>query len=353
MDTLRLLAAVSVIFSHSFPIVEGNEAREPFVRLLGPGNILGVYGVYVFFILSGFLITRSFVGRKSTLRYLASRCLRIFPALAVCLLLLTFVLGPALTDLSLLQYFGARATWKFLVTGLLLVNRGDSALPGVVFSTNNYGSLINGCLWTLGAEFACYLAVLLLGVVRLLRPSVLVALLALAIWTRWTGRGDALGYLALYFAAGALTFFLLQRGRLRSWVLWLCALGLLAGVLVQQLDITFAVCGAPLIITLGIRAPTWFGVGARYGDVSYGMYLYGWPIQEVWTRVLGDSATWWSVFALSLPFAGLCGFVSFHLLEKRALAKAGSVFLRPSDARMFKGPAHARLSRRRPGPARS
>jgi len=322
-DTLRLLAATSVIFSHCFAIVEGNEAREPFVRLLGPGNILGAYGVFTFFILSGFLITRSFVNRKSTLRYFASRSLRIFPALLACLLLLTFVLGPALTTMPLAQYFSARHTWKFLVSGALLFNRGDSALPGVVFSTNDYGYLINGCLWTLGSEFVCYLLVALLGWLRMLRPSVMAALLALGIWSRWTGRGDSLGALGEYFAAGALTFFIVERGWLRQGLLWACALALLAGGMFHRLDVSFGVFGAPLLISFAIRAPRWLGQGARYGDLSYGMYLYGWPIQQVWTRALAGRAEWWSVFLLSLPLAMLFGFVSWHVLEKPALAAAG------------------------------
>ena len=58
-DGLRLLAAFAVIFSHSYLIATGTEADEPFVRLLGPRNIIGLYGVFAFFSISGFLLARS------------------------------------------------------------------------------------------------------------------------------------------------------------------------------------------------------------------------------------------------------------------------------------------------------
>src|SRR3954471_20861336 len=59
-DALRLFAAVSVIFSHAFVVVEGSIVNEPLARLLGPGHIFGAYGVCTFFVISGFLICRSF-----------------------------------------------------------------------------------------------------------------------------------------------------------------------------------------------------------------------------------------------------------------------------------------------------
>ncbi|MEH7912070.1 hypothetical protein V7798_33650 [Rhizobium laguerreae] len=64
-----------------------------------------------------------------------------------------------------------------------------------------------------------------------------------------------------------------------------------------------------------IRLPTL----ERLGDVSYGTYLYGWPAEQVVNHALGPSSTWWAVFALSLPTAWLLGWLSWHLLEKRAL----------------------------------
>src|SRR4051794_7616018 len=91
-DTLRLLAASSVIFSHSFLIAEG-QSNDPFV---GPfGHTLGIYGVFVFFILSGLLVTQSMISCNSIASFSLKRLLRIYPGLVVCNVL-TLSFGAAL-----------------------------------------------------------------------------------------------------------------------------------------------------------------------------------------------------------------------------------------------------------------
>src|SRR5207237_3647354 len=104
-DTLRLLAASAVIFSHAFGITEGHERNEPFVRMLGAGQIAGLYGVYVVFIISGFLIPRSCLLRTTAIEYLVRRCLRVTPGLAVCAVICAFIVGAAFTTLPRAQYY--------------------------------------------------------------------------------------------------------------------------------------------------------------------------------------------------------------------------------------------------------
>src|SRR5690349_10790607 len=104
-DMLRLVAALSVILSHGFLIAQGTEKNDPLNLLTGNQCMLGLTGVFVFFAVSGFLVTQSFEQTRSPLRYLAKRVLRIFPAYLVCLLLTAFVLGPIVTTLPLGEYF--------------------------------------------------------------------------------------------------------------------------------------------------------------------------------------------------------------------------------------------------------
>ena len=82
-DALRLIAATSVIFSHSFLIAQGNQEHEPLILLTGNQSILGLAGVFVFFAISGFLVTQSYEQTRAPLRYLAKRALRVFPGLVV------------------------------------------------------------------------------------------------------------------------------------------------------------------------------------------------------------------------------------------------------------------------------
>src|SRR5690349_8642449 len=91
-DGVRLIAATSVVFSHAFLISTGTEREEPFIRLLG--SILGLYGVYTFFIISGFLLARSLAQDASVIRFAINRALRIYPGVVCCILITAFVIGP-------------------------------------------------------------------------------------------------------------------------------------------------------------------------------------------------------------------------------------------------------------------
>jgi peptidoglycan/LPS O-acetylase OafA/YrhL len=97
-DGIRLIAAVSVVFSHAFLIAEGTEENEPLSHLLGPGNIVGLYGVFTFFIISGFLLTRSLAANPDLIRFSINRVLRIYPGFVFCTVLTALLFGSLLTE---------------------------------------------------------------------------------------------------------------------------------------------------------------------------------------------------------------------------------------------------------------
>src|SRR5437763_14304960 len=93
-DLLRLLAALSVIFSHAFLLAENSQDHDPLMILTGGQAILGLCGVFMFFTISGYLISQSFEATRSPLVFLVKRALRIFPGLIACLAACVFVIGP-------------------------------------------------------------------------------------------------------------------------------------------------------------------------------------------------------------------------------------------------------------------
>ena len=179
-DALRLVAAVSVIFSHSFLIAEGTQKHEWLIRLTGNQSILGLTGVFVFFAISGFLVTQSFEETADPWRYLAKRALRIFPGLFVATLVSAFVLAPLVTTLAPGVYFSRPQPYHYVV-GNTLARSMVHELPGVMFVNNPVGLEVNGSMWTLRYEFMMYLMVLGLGVTRLLTLPVALLLLGLGI----------------------------------------------------------------------------------------------------------------------------------------------------------------------------
>src|SRR5436190_13103894 len=104
-DGLRLIAATSVLFSHAFLIAEGTEDGEPLRHLLGPGNIIGLYGVFTFFIISGFLLTSSLAKGVGAVQFSINRFLRITPGFLFCLATTSLLIGAAVTPLGFQAYY--------------------------------------------------------------------------------------------------------------------------------------------------------------------------------------------------------------------------------------------------------
>jgi peptidoglycan/LPS O-acetylase OafA/YrhL len=158
-NLIRMLAASAVLVSHAWPMVYGDGAVEPLEALTGYS--LGTFAVYVFFALSGFFISASFARSESVFGFVAARCLRLFPGLAVSLLLVALVMGPMVTSLSWTQYLAQWKTWTFLLRNETLVSV-QYTLPGV-FEANPFPA-VEGSIWTLIQEAMCYGLVFLAGI---------------------------------------------------------------------------------------------------------------------------------------------------------------------------------------------
>lgn len=306
-DLLRLLAAVAVIWHHSWVF-----AGQAPPRLFSMD--FGALGVGVFFVISGYLVTGSFQRSAGLGQYLVKRLLRILPGLVVSLAVTALLIGAWATHLPAEDYLQAPDTWLYIVRNGLLypVTYG---LPGV-FEANPTPQ-VNPSLWTLRFEFTLYLLVAALGVAGLLRAKVATALALVAAavtailtlvrpdlsgagWGRVALVGAQFGFL---FLAGAV---LRLRGRPPP--AWSLALAVL---LVTPL---WALGLPALVVRLGeMKAPR------LPADLSYGLYIYACPVQQA--LVMVGITSFWAGFAAVLPFAA----ASWFLVERPALGlKPGS-----------------------------
>jgi peptidoglycan/LPS O-acetylase OafA/YrhL len=320
-DALRLAAATTVIFSHAFLIAEGTEAHEPLILLTGRQSILGLAGVFVFFTISGFLVTESYETSGSPLRYLAKRALRIFPGLFAALLVSAFIIGPLVTTLALGVYLGHPQVYGYVV-GNTLLNLTVHELPGTLFVNNPVGLEINGSLWTLRYEFMMYLTVMALGMLRLLTARVSFGLLLLGLGClRWKSLAflGTWGWLLGFFAMGMLLY-KLRDSRIFDRRIALVALaGLVASVPLRQFIELFPVFGSYLAIYVALDRRLPLLHATRFGDLSYGLYIYGWPVEIMVAHLSGGRAAWWQLFLISLPLAALVAFLSWRLVEEPML----------------------------------
>lgn len=329
LNLLRMIAASAVLVSHSVPIALGGHVPEPLEELTG--HSLGWLAVAVFFVISGFLISRSYDRSARLAHWFAARAFRLFPALLVVLLLTVLVLGPAVTALPLVDYFTARGTLTYVPRNLSLAFL-QYPLPGV-FADNPFPRAINGSLWTLVYEVACYGGVLLAGLAGLFRRRrAFAAVLALYLvgyglvlagepWHGAMARLHVLAKLSFPFALGMAAYAWRERlvldGRfaLLLWALcvpaWFTPLFtqvFIAAIAYASLWLAYVPKGAMLAYN-------------RLGDYSYGVYLYAFPVQQLMAHLVPGQG-WAMNIALSLPVTLGCAVVSWHALEKGALAFA-------------------------------
>ena len=322
LDALRLGAAFLVLYSHQHAILG---LPEP--SFLG-WNTWGGAGVSVFFVLSGYLVWSSWLRDRRVVPFLVRRGLRIFPALWVVVALSVFVLGPWTSALGVAEYFRHPSTWRYLGNaGLAVVYR----LPGV-FSANALPEIVNGSLWSLPVEFMCYLVLAAIGW-GLFQVRKRHALVLAGVWWLTIGLASFAPQMwgvvytphfemVVLFAAGVLY------GQWRSEPFnrfeWTAVLGGL--VLFALLGSRGHERAAMLLVALALVHGAacwagWAGLGTRLGDLSYGVYIYAFPVQQALAHAARSKA--WP-FALALVVSStvtlLLALVSWHGVEKRALA---------------------------------
>src|SRR5260370_11096833 len=326
-DALRLVAAISVIFPPSFLIAEGTQNNEPLILLTGNQSILGLPGVFRFFATSGFLVTQSVEQTANPLHYLAKRALRIFPGLFIATLLSAFVLGPLVTALPLGAYLSRPEPYQYVI-GNTLLDQTVHELPGVSFVANPVGLEINGSLRTLRCEFVMYLMVLAVGVLRGLTLRLVLLLLAFGMvclhfnvldeleeWGWFFQVRSGWGWLVGFFAGGMIFYKLRDTRILDGRIAILALAGLALSIPLRQFILLFPVFGCYLALWLALNPRLPVIPAARFGDLSYGLYIYGWPVEEAVMWLSGGRAAWWQVFLIALPAASAIAFLSWPLFH--------------------------------------
>lgn len=326
LNLIRMLAASGVLVSHAYPIAAGPGTLQPFEA--ATGFTLGWICVAIFFAISGFLITRSFDRKPHVESWLAARIMRLFPGLVVVSVLIVLFYGPAFTTLSQAAYFGDPATWLYVPRNVTLVSL-QYGLPGV-FQDNPYPNAINGSLWTLVYEVACYLGVFLAGTLGLLasRGRFASALAVYAVACALTALPGAetmlhpkllaLRDLSFPFALGMA--FYVWRDRIALSYLLAVGLGLAAALLrpTPLFPPAFVIAIAYAVFVFGYRSS---GPLRRYnalGDYSYGTYIYAFPVQQAVVELAGPMTPLENML-LALPITLLLAVVSWYVVEKPGL----------------------------------
>jgi peptidoglycan/LPS O-acetylase OafA/YrhL len=334
-DFLRLFFAGMVIFSHSYAFLR---KAEPLGRWSHQTDA-GAFAVASFFIISGYLIMASWERSRSPLEYLRKRVFRIYPAYVTSVLVVAFVVAPLSTYGLTHPRFGWGEIANCCATLKKLEYPPGHRGPWAFQGTPSLG-LLNNPAWTIRYEFQCYLFIMLIGLVGLHRKRwTVLALfvvslgLSFAVARRWivgpprgltttaTPNLHAWASLAPPFLAGMVAW--LYRDKIRyHWAGALACLAVLVAGTWKGATWTVLVptAWAYIVFWFGGRPRGGLEKASKYGDFSYGTYLYACPVQAfvmmLYPKVTGFGVQPWALFCISLPIAIAVGAISYWGVER-------------------------------------
>ncbi len=332
-NIIRIIASIMVIYGHMSAIM-GLPVHAVY------GQAVSTIAVKIFFIISGYLITKSFMSDSNFGSYMVKRIFRIFPGLIAVVLFAVAIVGPIFTSLSLKEYIVNPVTRLYLRNIILYP---IYSLPGV-FENYTYPNAINGSLWSLPVEFAMYLLLPLLIVIykklKILKPGILAtALIFLAVdviktanypglrYVVWGNNlPDWLSLIPFFFIGSFLSF----KEFKKYFNLQLATALLVAGSLISvdyakseillfitlpYFILSFALCEKPIFCG-------WF----KKCDFSYGLYLYGFIIQQIMFNALKHynlSLNVMTIISVAVTF--VFAVLSWYIVEKPMQKLGGKV----------------------------
>ncbi len=327
-NLIRIIAATAVIFSHSFPLSIGKQGFEPVFSLLGIST--GEIAVNIFFITSGFLVTRSLLFRNNLHQFIVARVLRIYPALIISVLFCV-LLGLIVSTFGMKQYLTDNEIIKFIIYNSTIIITDYQTLPGV-FEQAPYGSSVNGSLWTLPWELRMYLVLLGIGVLitlsKGLKHKINYIILLIAVSStvinfnyhfnqevHWF-YSKAARFLSAFFLGGCLYTF--RHNILLSRRLLLCCCLLLVISFIVSKDflfISFTLLSPYIVLCIAYLPRGRILNYNKLGDYSYGIYIYAWPIQQTLAiSYIGIKPTEMMLFTFILTLT--LAIFSWHFIEK-------------------------------------
>ncbi|EOY1445936.1 acyltransferase family protein [Escherichia albertii] len=325
-DIVRLILALVVVFSH---IRDLNDINSRFFAIFS-----GDFAVECFFVISGYLIIRSFKKKQNIRRYIFSRGMRILPMYYVSIVSFFFILF-FISHLSVIEYLKEGGI-RYLIFNGIFLNFIQPSLPGV-FVDNPRISAVNGALWTIKVEILFYIFVpfFVLFVKKLNRYiiSIFMLFILLSIAFKWgvteyyqvlhipEQLANQLPAVLSYFLLGGLVNYL-NLSRVSKKIVFLLLIVSAFYLLLSNensLDFfvrPFAIAG--FILPICLQRNILINIPEKIGDLSYGIYVTHFPLIQLLIAVgLYDSL--WLGVCLTFTILFILSFISWHFIEKPAL----------------------------------
>ncbi len=322
---IRFIAAIGVVLSHAFALGEGTEINEWAAVITDNSFTMGGISVTVFFLFAGYLIAKSTERVKKGVPYFKQRLIRILPPL-IFVTLCVMILGVFFTSLSAAEYFASGNTYKYLLNGVFVLVH---ELPGV-FSQNVYNATVNGALWTLPVEMLCYVACFIVYKITLFNKKRFGILLPIAL----------LGFIGAWFAGEM--FFAPLSAMVRPCAMFLLGMafwvyrdnivldgkialialaGLILSIVFKVSNIGLCVFFPYIVFYLSFCKKQCNDFLGNLGCYAYGIYLWGFPIQQAVVQLFGGQMNPYLNFAISAPISILLGILTYFVAEENSVLR--------------------------------
>lgn len=321
----RLIAAILVIVSHTFLVPYGLGSNEPLQLLTS--LTLGQHAVHVFFVISGLTLCRSVMINKNMAQYALARVLRIVPALVGFGIFFSFIMGPFITGTTLSRYFGDQSTWLYPFS--VPIHFQQATTPPSVFQNVPIPGAVNNPLWTIKYEVFAYLSLGIFASVGLLKKKgcsfaalILAGFLTFVLQPYQFENG-----LGAFFQAAKFSFcFLLGvvaylwRTFLLTHIVWFSITVVFALVASQTPFALFGyiILDAHLAVLVGTTNFGWLTQWTQQNDISYGTYIYGWPLQQFFVTTVPLIGVF-GFGTISVIASMFFGYLSWRVVERPAL----------------------------------
>ncbi|WP_439412776.1 acyltransferase family protein [Enterobacter ludwigii] len=326
-DLVRHIAAFMVLFSHQYAL---SGIQEPIYL---KWNSLGYIAVVIFFSISGYFMPKSFDRSNNFLDFIIKRCKRIFPGLFACSIFMYIIIGT---------FFNKNSAYDYLLSGdaIMKIIRNSvfiqEQIPGV-FTDFKYRDVINGSLWTLPIEFTCYIFIgFALSISKSWKSPAIILITSIASTIILNYQDDLYAYysvpfkyLALFsipFSIGAiLSFTEASWWKYRYKMLFISCVMLAATNAKPEIQIIGLICISVLTIVIGLsfKDPI---IKGRF-DVSYGVYIYAFPIQQIAINIV--TSNFYTSLLLSLCMTTLLSIISYRYIELPFLSSRVGKIIKP------------------------
>ncbi|MBD2206526.1 acyltransferase [Calothrix sp. FACHB-1219] len=337
---MRFVLAALVVFSHSYTL--GGFGSEGLF-----GNSQETYGglaVTSFFILSGFLINRSYINSSSVWRFLWNRILRIFPGFWTCLIVTVFIFAPIIylsENGNLNGYFHASVENPLnYIKANFFLEIGQYGIANLLVNNIPYPRAFNGSLWTLIYEFRCYLMVAILGFLGVFTfYKKIVFYIFIFLWLTYNlnlvipgTASKVLPYfsdiyilkLSIYFFVGCIFFLYREKIVLNKQLFIFSIILIMMGLNHGFYNLVAPLALPYILFWLAFKTP--FINFDRYGDFSYGLYIYAFPVQQMLAFFGVHKNGFILYLSLSMLVTMILAVLSYMFIEKPCLQMKNLTF---------------------------